>query len=80
MEAGKDDNTTAQRAGGEDAAQTGTPHGDVAAATGEQGVTPVFPLTDWKTHDEIQADITPFLFWKLQRLKESSWQPMDTFL
>ena len=43
MEAGKDEDIAAQRAGGEEAAQTGTPHGDVAATTGEQSVTPNLP-------------------------------------
>ena len=55
MEAGKEEDIAAQMEGGEDAAQpgssheeedatqTGTPHGDVVAATGEQGVTPIPP-------------------------------------
>ena len=43
MEAGKEEDIAAQRAGGEEEAQSGTPHGDVAAATGEQGVTPNLP-------------------------------------
>ena len=43
MEAGKEEDVAAQsgRHEEEDAAQTGTPHGDVVAATGEQGVTPI---------------------------------------
>ena len=41
MEAGKEEDIAAQMGGGNDAAQPGTPHGDVAAATGEQGVTPI---------------------------------------
>ena len=40
MEAGKDEDVAPQR-GEESAAQTGTPRGNVAAATGEQGVTPI---------------------------------------
>ena len=40
MEAGKDDDVAPQ-IGEESAAQTGTQCGDVAAATGEQGVTPI---------------------------------------
>ena len=40
MEAGKDEDIVAQRAGGEQAAQTGAPHGEVVAEIGEQGVTP----------------------------------------
>ena len=43
MEAGKDEETATQKAGGEEAAQTGTPHGNVAATTGKQGVTPSLP-------------------------------------
>ena len=42
MEAGKDDEEgIAPQRGEESAAQTGTQHGDVAAAVGEQGVTPI---------------------------------------
>ena len=43
MEAGKDDKEkdVAPQVGDESAAQTGTQYGDVAAATGEQGVTPI---------------------------------------
>ena len=43
MEAGKDDEeeTVAPQLGEESAAQTGTQQGDVTAAAGEQGVTPI---------------------------------------
>ena len=43
MEAGKDDEeeTVAPQGGEEIVAQPGSPSGDVAAATGEQGVTPI---------------------------------------
>ena len=43
MEAGKEKDIIAQMEGGKDEAQPGTPHGDVVAATGEQGVTPNLP-------------------------------------
>ena len=43
MEVGREEDIAAQIEGGEDEAQPGTPHGDVAAATGEQGVTPNLP-------------------------------------
>ena len=44
MEAGKEEDVAAQSDNSheeEEAAQTGTPHGDVVAATGVQGVTPI---------------------------------------
>ena len=46
MEAGKEEDVAAQPGNSheeEDVAQTGTPHGDVVAATGEQGVTSIPP-------------------------------------
>ena len=61
MEAGKDEDTTVQRAGGEEATQTGTPHGNVAATIGEQGVTPSLPeeATAQEGPDQVMTDATP---------------------
>ena len=58
MEAGKDDNAAAQRVGGEIAAQTGNPHGDVAATIGEQGVAPSLPkeATAQEGPEQVKSD------------------------